>query len=477
MLSGHILEGDFLSLQAEGRMQRKFDCIVGNPPYVSLHRMELEQRTRAWAAISLLGGEVDRKASLWAYFIIAALKGIREGGRLAMVLPETTLHAAYARKVIRDTSRHFHRLMLVSIRERCFRSGGANERVVLLLGETFHAERADRDVLLHECATASEAQSFISTQTQIENSILPRMNGHAVPHLLSAKNTAKFDLDGVHGSHRLEQFADIKIGVVTGANDFFLLTEAVRRKWRIPDSALKPILPRFQSHDGLIFEEKEWTKARDTGDPCWMLVPSAPERRKTVLAYIDQMPEELRTNNKTFAKRDPWFRPQIGEPSHAFFRYMGASAPRLMLAGFDAVCTNSIHRIYFHPGTTALRRKAIALSLHSSFSQLSAELEGRSYGSGVLKLEPSEARRVRLLLPACLDRVTVQRLFREVEQAMSRGNVEHATESIDAWLYESLPGLANEAPLQQIREALNAARERRTGCSIRPVDEEIRRSN
>lgn len=40
----------------------------------------------------------------------------------------------------------------------------------------------------------------------------------------------------------------------------------------------------------------------------------------------------------------------------------------------------------------------------SSFSQLSAELEGRSYGSGVLKLEPSAAKKIQILFTPELEK-------------------------------------------------------------------------
>ena len=77
--------------------------------------------------------------------------------------------------------------------------------------------------------------------------------------------------------------------------------------------------------------------------------------------------------------------------------------------------TNTIHRIYFHGKIPLSRRRLIAISMLSTFSQLSAEIEGRSYGSGVLKHELREAGRIQLLLP---DEVPVERIakvFRRID--------------------------------------------------------------
>jgi hypothetical protein len=52
--------------------------------------------------------------------------------------------------------------------------------------------------------------------------------------------------------------------------------------------------------------------------------------------------------------------------------------------------------VTFKGTVTKANQRAVCLALHSTYSQLSAEFEGRQYGSGVLKLEPSEAKRLRV---------------------------------------------------------------------------------
>ena len=100
--------GDFLAAVDErGFNGKRFDCVVGNPPFVSLHRMKRRQRKGAGDALSRLGVSLDRKASLWAYFVVVAIHSLRKGGRLAMIVPESALHADYARKLLSAVAGHF----------------------------------------------------------------------------------------------------------------------------------------------------------------------------------------------------------------------------------------------------------------------------------------------------------------------------------------------------------------------------------
>ena len=100
--------------------------------------------------------------------------------------------------------------------------------------------------------------------------------------------------------------------------------------------------------------------------------------------------------------------------------------PRLTLNPANTTSTNTIHRVYFHDNVDDIRRKAIAISILTTVTQLSAELIGRSYGSGVLKLEPNEARRIDIVLPDVLDVERVGKIFIDVDKLLREGKTKEA---------------------------------------------------
>ena len=78
---------------------KQFDCVLTNPPYGKKTRLLKEDAKHfelghAW---SLVGGQWRKKqpkeTNLYALFIERCLDMLKDGGRLAIVLPETVFHA------------------------------------------------------------------------------------------------------------------------------------------------------------------------------------------------------------------------------------------------------------------------------------------------------------------------------------------------------------------------------------------------
>ena len=82
------------------------------------------------------------------------------------------------------------------------------------------------------------------------------------------------------------------------------------------------------------------------------------------------------------------------------------------------------------------KKKAVAASLLSSYSQLSSELVGRSYGSGVLKLEPTAAKNISIFMS---ERV-LEGLSNEtskIDSLLVKGNFAEAQRVVDKVICEA----------------------------------------
>ena len=296
---------NFLSLPMSAFDGTKFNVILGNPPYVRLHTMD--SKTREVARRSLAEpGLLDAKASLWAYFPIHAFKMLAVGGRMGWILPEIVLHSDYGKQVLNWAKQNFQRCIAVSLRERCFLADGAKERVVILLLEGA-GQQAAREIEMVEFATARECIAALPGLTHPKSPNLPQLNGHAVPHLVSQFAATAAQLMETSGDvKKFGDFADVKIGVVTGNNDFFLLSEVKRSLAKLSKRHFQRIVSKF-THlgDGFHFAgETSNESSEDNSLRAWLLCPKPASADKRLTKYLDTYPIADIAQNKTMDT--PW---------------------------------------------------------------------------------------------------------------------------------------------------------------------------
>jgi hypothetical protein len=108
-----------------------------------------------------------------------------------------------------------------------------------------------------------------------------------------------------------------------------------------------------------------------------------------------------------------------------------------------------------------VNRKLVSISLITSYSQLSAEIYGRPYGGGVLKIEPKGARLLSIVLPRDLKNETISCVFDECDALVRIGAVDDATALADDFLLKPLLGPMWISTRNELRDALASARARR----------------
>lgn len=458
--AANLVLGNFLALPPTSFGGDKFKVILGNPPYVRLHTMDRAMREIARKSLPETS-QLDAKASLWAYFPIHAFKMLATGGRTGWILPETVLHSEYGKQILSWAKQNFQKCVAVSLRERCFLADGAKERIVVLLlaGAGQHAAR---EIEMIEFTSAGECIRALPKLAHPESPNLPQLNGHAVPHLVSnfAATTSQV-MESLTDLKRFGDFADVKIGVVTGDNGFFLLSEEQRSSAKLGARHFQHVVSKFTDlGHGFHFEQSNGVQDESNATRIWLLCPKPTSVDKPLAKYLDQYPKAAITKNKTMGKRMDWQVPQLGTAPEAFFQYMGKQGPRIVLNEAGHYCTNTIHRIFFIKRLSKAKRRAICLSLHSSYSQLSAEFEGRQYGSGVLKLEPSEVRRLLFAFNNSLVKAMSKAWLKLTNEAATDG-WENVVPKIDALVTANCPELAETLSVEEVRSLLLKVRQRR----------------
>ncbi len=118
---------------------------------------------------------------------------------------------------------------------------------------------------------------------------------------------------------------------------------------------------------------------------------------------------------------------------------MNHYGPKMVLNEANVTCTNTIYRAYFlDKNLSIFDKKLIAISLLTSFSQLSAEFTGRRYGSGVLKHEPSEMKKVQVLFPSNIYQSLINEYLSKIDLALRNDDHNSATLLADELILKDL---------------------------------------
>ena len=406
---------DFLELTTKDFATTGFDTVIGNPPYVSHHNMDSRQKTSAKSAMEKAGFSLDKRSSLWAYFVVHSLSLLKKGGRCAWVLPASFLHAQYSNKVKELLLLNFSEITAISLSERLFIESSAKEKTIVLLAEGFGKPRIQNSI------TELYAKNVDSLALVIQgylNKIPPHTIETCSPIELAKTDTVFKRISNLTPKHTIGDVAEIKIGIVTGANRFFIINDVTRKNNSIPLKYTSPILSKMSQAEGLEFSKSDHKKSLAANQRSLLLdLPEGNYRKGPLKIYLDSFPETERLKNKTFKKRKLWYQPCDGRIPDAFISYMCDHGPRIVINEARINSTNTIHRCYLKD-TYKMLSKLISISILTSFSQLSSEINGRVYGSGVLKLEPSEAKKIEILIPRKLDEKSINTAYFEINRKM-----------------------------------------------------------
>lgn len=457
---GQFIKEDFLTLTPRDFSLDNFDVLIGNPPYVSQHNMFKVQRVSRERVETSGNFRLSRMASLWAYFVLHGLRFLKPGGRMAWLLPGSVLHANYAKELLREVSQHFDRTIVISLEQRLFLSDGTSEATHILLCDSNVSTRLGKvEIIMVESMAECSGVLKDWTNRRLTGAVL---NGRAQRALTPTQKLKAFDsLSKSEFTYRLKDVATLSIGIVTGANKFFIINEGTSKAQKLPERTLRPILAKLSMVRTLTLTPSDFRVARKMGIRCLLVVPRKSETSRAVNSYFEGFPESERSANITFAKRPDWRLPDDNKIPDAFMPYMHNTGPKIILNRSGVNSTNTIHRLSFKHGVDRTKRKLIAISMISTFSQISAEIEGRSYGGGILKHEIGEASNIQLLLPGHLSKRSIDRSFTRIGQLLRCGDEDSARITADALLASQIRELRSSSFVKALDRCLNYLRKYR----------------
>ncbi|MFB0546459.1 MAG: class I SAM-dependent DNA methyltransferase, partial [Anaerolineae bacterium] len=231
-----IICADFFQVHPDLFGPPLVDIIIGNPPYIRYHHFKGTSRKRALQVARQAGVKLTRLTSSWAPYLVHAISFLKPGGRLAMVVPAELLQVDYAEPIRHFLLERFSAVTIVTFDERVF--PGVLEDTMLLLAESDSSTSGLRVIRLKNLGELSELGQRLSQEPVAREAAQVRKWTHyLLPHDVMSVYQA---IVKARETITLGELGSVDIGVVTGNNAYFLLTETKARWWEIESEFLTP---------------------------------------------------------------------------------------------------------------------------------------------------------------------------------------------------------------------------------------------
>lgn len=448
-LSATMYATDFLQFACDEieAGESKFDLIVGNPPFIRKHNFSEDFKASTKRLADLVDYPVPKLKNSWAAFLVASAKLVTDEGMVAFVLPYELLTVAYGHAALNEMLEVFPRIDLFVSDEKAFPA--IDQDAIVFVGR--------RRPTNCQGLFVQRVQRMSELTNAVEHS-LPLESGRPLALDLSAFLIGPELMPTLrHLQANLKTFGDLATsapGVVTAANDFFILKDGDVEALGLQEHVL-PILkkqsmidrsPMFSSHD---FEELS------KREPCRLLYVKGnwEDLDQNVRSYIAEGAKTELPNRYKCRGRKNWYEVRLVESAPGFFFKRSHGYPRVCVNEANVHTTDTAYGIFPKNSYTI---RGICFSFYNSITLLFAETNGRFYGGGVLELSPNELKS----LPVIYHEPTEEEFDAFLEVHRNAGNdPEPIIDFGDRWL--SRHSEAEGLDLPRIRDAWTAVRSHR----------------
>jgi adenine-specific DNA-methyltransferase len=373
---------------------RKFKAIVGNPPYIRHHRLDTETKIFLKTLCrKITGFNIDGRAGYHIYFLLQALNLLEAGGRLAFIMPADICEGVSAKKLWSWIVENFRLEAVLTFAESATPFPNVDTNALVFFIKNEHpktrfswakvSERNERE--LTDFVISNFKQSHFHSLEFVSRQISEAIEtGLSRPPQKTTSNENFY----------LSDFVDVMRGIATGANEFFFLTKRQVENIGIPDIFLKRAIGRTKDVAEDVLTETGLENLDNKNRPTYLLsINGQCNFPKTITNYLETG-ENLGLPNRALIKqRKPWYKMEKRTVPPLLFAYLGRRNTRFIKNEAGVLPLTSFLCVYpFNSNEEHLERLWQALNHKDTLENL--KLVGKSYGSGAIKVEPNNLRKL-----------------------------------------------------------------------------------
>ena len=451
-----VINQDFFEFYKETLGTKTYDLILGNPPYIRYQYLKESQRECQAQILTSHGMKSNKLINAWVAFMVASVQMLSKRGKIAFVIPAEILQVAYAEDLRLYLANHLAKITLITFEQLVFPD--IEQEVVVFVGEKGDAEKGIRIIEMNDLsgfdALDLDSNGFQPVQHVKEKWTKYFINGDEMKLIQQLRSDNRFA--------KFSEYGLINVGITTGNNSYFSITEEVTNHYHLGEATL-PLIGRSSHAHGIYFTEADWNLNKTAGKParlvCFPDIPyeDYPQGYKDYIMAGEANDEHV---GYKCSIRDRWYIvPSVWIPD-AFFLRRNNLYPKFVLNRCGAVSTDTMHRMKFNDGVNP---ENVLLAYYNSVSFAFTEICGRSYGGGVLEILPGEMGNILLPKIDNIDPHIRTTLLERIDHIVRNDeDIEKALDFVDQEVLVSLLGI-NPTLCKQARSIWKKMHKRRLG--------------
>lgn len=385
----NIVNHDFIKLYDLKLKNEKYDLIIGNPPYIRYQYLTDEQRRVQSEILVKNGMKSNKLINAWVCFLVACIQLLNENGNIAFVVPAEILQVAYAEDLRLFMSNTLEKITIITFEELVFKN--IQQEVVVLIGKK-NTKKAIK--------SSKIGVKQLKNLDCLKNLNIKKIEYNFIEHTKEKwtkyfvedyKNKLINELKNDKRFTTLGNLGKVNVGITTGNNEYFSVNDKVIKEYELEDIAI-PLIGRSSHAHGIYFTKEDWKLNVANNKNAFLLkfpddikYEDYPEKHKKYIEYGEE--KEINKGYKCSIRKRWYIVPSIWIPD-AFLLRRNSFFPKFVLNNINAVSTDTMHRIKFNDG---IDRDKVLLSYYNSITFAYTEINGRSYGGGVLEILPGES--------------------------------------------------------------------------------------
>lgn len=353
----------------------KYDGIICNPPYLKFH--DYDNASLVPLVNEQLGIRLNGFTNLYTLFLLKSISQLRDGGRMAYIVPSEFLNSDYG----------------VEVKRALLRSGVLRHVVVVDFTQcAFDDALTTACILLcHKDGSLSEVRfSHVSDVGQLQAS-LADYSVWAADQLKPETKWKQYYEGARSADYRhlvpFSTFAKVSRGIATGANDYFTFRESKKELYGIPERCLMRCVCHSTDVHGLFFTDDDFQRLSHSDKAVYLFNGRADVKDEHVRGYISLGEETGADKRYLTASRKPWYAIENRKPSPIWVSVFNRKGLRFVrnIAGVSNLTT--FHCVY----------DAGVVDIDVLFGYLVTNVakeifmdNSRQYGNGLVKFEPND---------------------------------------------------------------------------------------